>query len=82
MTEILEREQVRDYTINLLIQALKNPNEKIRITALQRSCDFVKPIYLHFGKYVHAFFEVTAALMDSNDEEMCVPAMEIWSTLA
>lgn len=82
MTGILEREPVRDYATGLLIAALQHPNENVRVIALQRSCDYVKAIYIHFGKYITAFLGATSASMLSNDEELCLPAMEIWNTLA
>ncbi|EAR88045.3 importin-beta amine-terminal domain protein (macronuclear) [Tetrahymena thermophila SB210] len=82
MTDILEAEQVRDYTAQLLITALQHPDQKIKVAALQRSSDFVKAIYIYFTKYVSAFFSATQGSILHNDEDICIPAMEIWSTLA
>lgn len=65
-----------------MISALQHPNEKIKLTALQRSSDFVKAIYVYFSKYIAAFFQATLSSILNDDEEICVPAMEIWSTLA
>lgn len=82
LQDIFSSEQVRDYASGLLIGCLTHPSEKIRLTALQRSCDYVKAIYPHFGKYVNALLQATSAAISSNDEDIAAPAMEVWSTLA
>lgn len=59
MTDILGREQVRDYATHLLISALSHQSDRIKLTALQRSSDYVKAIYVYFSKYITAFFQAT-----------------------
>lgn len=82
MTDILGREQVRDYATGLLIDALQHKNENIRTTALQRTTDYVKAIYVHFGKYATAMLNATKFSIENDDVEISQPAIEIWTTIA
>lgn len=82
MVDILNREEVRDYATGLVINAIQHSNESVRQTALQRTSDYVKAIYVHFSKYSAAMLQATADSIKSSDEELCLPAIEIWTTIA
>lgn len=82
MDSILSRADVRDYATGLLLESLSHSNERIRVAALQRSCDYVKAIYEYLSAYVNALLAATSSAIASDDIELCLPAIEIWSTIA
>eukprot|EP01016_Furgasonia_blochmanni_P047551 TRINITY_DN699_c0_g1_i9.p1 TRINITY_DN699_c0_g1~~TRINITY_DN699_c0_g1_i9.p1 ORF type:complete len:855 (-),score=333.77 TRINITY_DN699_c0_g1_i9:376-2940(-) len=82
MEENFKADQVRDFVMNLLLENCVADHPDVQIISLQCLIDICKIHYDKIGNYLNGIYNVTSGTMASNTQEVAIPAIEVWNTIA
>jgi len=82
MKKQYENKEIRNYMLDLLITTCTHSEKTLKIQALQSLMDVVKSLYPYFNEYIQVIFRVLCPLLSDPDEEVSVPSIEFWNTVA
>jgi hypothetical protein len=77
-----ENKEIRDYMLDLLITTCTASSKSLKIQAMQCLMDVVKSLYQYFSEYIQVIYRVLSPMLSDQDEEISVPSIEFWSTVA
>lgn len=73
---------IRNYLMKCILYSLTVDNKNVKIKTAQCLIDFSKLHYTKLQEYILSFVEALAPVMLDQDEEVAIPAVEVFNTIA